>query len=325
MLHAAIKDQFYTGEEQPLVSISCTTFNHSRYICDALYGFLMQKTSFPVEILIHDDASTDGAIKIIEAFEEKYPNIILPIYQTENQYSKGVKISSNYNWPRARGKYIALCEGDDYWTDPLKLQKQVDFMEKNPDYVICYGDSQPFNEKGLLYFDFGGARKDLSSEELMKGTPIFTHTTLFRNVVKEMPPEFGVAGYGDKALWSVLGTYGKGKYLNNIKPSMYRVHDSGVHSGASEKKRKEMRIRTFCAQMAYFSRIGKNDMAEYHRRQMLNDQFALEGINYKLFPLFVLLSRSIAPFLWIIRNLSVLNKGVVNILDTVLLAGTKKR
>jgi glycosyltransferase involved in cell wall biosynthesis len=90
----------------------------------------MQKTSFDVEILIHDDASLDNTVDIIKLYQQKYPDIIKPIYQTENQYSKGQRgISLKYNFPRAKGKYIAMCEGDDYWTDPLKLQKQVDFLE----------------------------------------------------------------------------------------------------------------------------------------------------------------------------------------------------
>ena len=112
-----------------LVSICCITYNHEKYIRDAIEGFLMQKTDFPFEVLIHDDASTDGTADIIREYETKYPDIIKPIYQTENQYSKGIKISATYNYPRAKGKYIALCEGDDYWIDPYKLQKQVDFLE----------------------------------------------------------------------------------------------------------------------------------------------------------------------------------------------------
>lgn len=90
---------------------------------------MQQKTNFPIEVLIHDDASTDGTQDIIREYEKKYPNIVKPIYQKENQYSKGVKVSLVYNYSRARGKYIALCEGDDYWTDPYKLQKQVDFWK----------------------------------------------------------------------------------------------------------------------------------------------------------------------------------------------------
>lgn len=97
-----------------MVSICCITYNHEKYISEALESFLMQKTSFKYEILIHDDASTDNTAKIIREYEKKFPEIIKPIYQIENQYSKGNKINLVYNFPRAKGKYIAICEGDDY-------------------------------------------------------------------------------------------------------------------------------------------------------------------------------------------------------------------
>lgn len=122
----------------PLVSIICNTYNHENYIRQCLDGFIMQQTSFPVEILVHDDASTDGTANIVREYEQKYPDLIKPIYQRENQYSKGVKVSLTYQYPRARGKYIALCEGDDYWTDPLKLQKQVDILNKQNKYGCVY-------------------------------------------------------------------------------------------------------------------------------------------------------------------------------------------
>src|SRR5690606_34510298 len=101
-----------------LVSISCLTFNHEKYIRRCLEGFIRQKTEFPFEVLIHDDASTDKTSDIIKEYEVDFPHLLKPIYQTENQYSKGISISSTYNFPRARGRYIAMCEGDDYWTDP---------------------------------------------------------------------------------------------------------------------------------------------------------------------------------------------------------------
>lgn len=116
----------------PLVSIVCITYNHEPYIRDALNGFLMQKTDYPFEVLIHDDASIDNTADIIRDFEQRYPNIIKPIYQTENQYSKGIKISPTFNFPRAQGDYIALCEGDDFWTCSDKLNWQVSFLRKNP-------------------------------------------------------------------------------------------------------------------------------------------------------------------------------------------------
>lgn len=115
----------------PKVSICCLTYNHEKYVRQCLDGFMMQKIDFPFEVLIHDDASTDATADIIREYEAKYPEIFKPIYQTENQYSKGGSINGTYNFPRAKGEYIALCEGDDYWTDPLKLKTQIDLIEKH--------------------------------------------------------------------------------------------------------------------------------------------------------------------------------------------------
>ena len=124
--------------EDIMVSIVCATYNHVNYIRQCLDSFLMQKTNSAYEILIHDDASTDGTSDIIKEYEKEYPNIIKPIYQVENQYSKGLSPTMVYNFPRAKGKYIAMCEGDDYWTDPLKLQKQVDILENDDAYGCVY-------------------------------------------------------------------------------------------------------------------------------------------------------------------------------------------
>ena len=107
--------------EETLVSISCITYNQAHFIRQCLDGFLMQKTTFSFEVLIHDDASTDGTTEIIREYESKYPEIIKPLYEKENQWTKGRRGSAVFNYPRAKGKYIALCEGDDYWIDPLKL------------------------------------------------------------------------------------------------------------------------------------------------------------------------------------------------------------
>lgn len=137
---------------KPLVSLCCTTYNHAPYIRKCLDGFLMQKTSFPIEILIYDDCSTDGNQEIIKEYEAKYPDLIFPIYATENQFSKGVVVDF-FSYRRARGKYITMCEGDDYWTDPLKLQKQVDFMEANPEYSVCFHSLTNYNVYTGEYFE----------------------------------------------------------------------------------------------------------------------------------------------------------------------------
>ena len=135
------------NSSEPLVSIDCITYNHEAYIRAALDGFLMQKTDFSFEILVHDDASTDQTANIIRNYEKKYPGIIIPIYQKENQFSKNINIARQYQFPRARGRYIAICEGDDYWTDPYKLKKQVDFLETNSDYGLVHCNFDKLYEK----------------------------------------------------------------------------------------------------------------------------------------------------------------------------------
>lgn len=137
-----ITAQLWDEDTVPLVSISCITYNHVKYIRDAIEGFLMQKTTFPIEILIHDDASTDNTATIVREYEVKYPQLIKPIYQTENQYSKKDGTIGRIQRGRARGKYYATCEGDDYWTDPLKLQKQVEYLEENTDCSLCFHASK---------------------------------------------------------------------------------------------------------------------------------------------------------------------------------------
>jgi len=122
----------------PLVSICCVTYNHKDFIRQCLDGFLMQQ-GVEYEILIHDDCSTDGTTEIVREYAEKYPDKIFPLYEDVNQYQNGKASEIDfYNYRRARGKYIAYCEGDDYWTDPLKLQKQVEWMESHPEYSICF-------------------------------------------------------------------------------------------------------------------------------------------------------------------------------------------
>ncbi len=131
--------------KSPIVSICCITYNHAPFIRKALDGFLMQEPPTGVskdeswyEILIHDDASTDGTDEIIKEYAAKYPDRIFPLYEEENQYKKVGTVGIDFfNYNRAKGRYIAYCEGDDYWTDPQKLQKQVDFMENHSEYSIC--------------------------------------------------------------------------------------------------------------------------------------------------------------------------------------------
>lgn len=130
------------------VTVCAITYNHEKYIRQALESFVSQKTNFRYEVIVHDDASTDSTPEIIREFQEKYPDIIKPIYQKENQYSKKIPIILNHIFPRVNGKYIAFCECDDYWTDEYKLQEQYDIMEKNTNVSLCTHKVQCVNEDG---------------------------------------------------------------------------------------------------------------------------------------------------------------------------------
>jgi glycosyltransferase involved in cell wall biosynthesis len=167
--------------EKPLVSVCCITYNHENFIAQAIEGFLIQKTNFPIEIIIHDDASTDNTQQVIRQYFEKYPELIVPIFQTENQYSKKVDIEEVIVFPSARGKYIALCEGDDYWTDPYKLQKQVDFLEENPDYGMVYTKARAFEQQSNTYIKTVFGKPFKSFESLFFNIGIPTLTTVFRS------------------------------------------------------------------------------------------------------------------------------------------------
>ncbi|MEM8491230.1 MAG: glycosyltransferase [Pseudomonadota bacterium] len=245
----------------PLVSVCCAAFNHEHCIEQALSGILAQQTDFSFELIVHDDASNDSTLSIVDAYAEAYPAIIRVIRQQENQWSRGRRILPEFMLPKTRGEYIAICEGDDYWSDPGKLRKQVAFLEQNPGYVICYTNCSAFRDDGQSTAEPSGVRWDLTARELQCAPPIFTLTACFRNVLKEWPPELSRGRYGDLLMWSLLGDYGKGKYLGDIGPSRYRVHDAGIHSMRTRSARIEMALETFMVMFLYRMRKGDRAVA----------------------------------------------------------------
>ena len=227
----------------PLVSIVCNTYQHVNYIAEAINSFLMQETTFPVEILVHDDASTDGTADIVKRYAEEYPCLINPIYQKENQFSKGVKPFANFQFPRARGKYIAFCEGDDYWTDPHKLSKQVDFLEHFPDYVFCYTRFNVLDEKSGIrepdqnehYFtNYNGI--EFNFEVFAKGWHMGTQTLVFKKEALEKNNHFSNPKFRDTFLICDLLTVGKGYCLSNFS-AVYRLHPGGIYSPKSKAEK----------------------------------------------------------------------------------------
>ena len=210
-----------------MVSISCIVYNHEKYIENTIKGFLMQKTNFKYEVLIHDDASTDGTPDIIRKYEKAYPQTIYPIYQKENQYSKGVKVGK-FNRSRARGKYIALCEGDDYWIDPLKLQKQVGYMEKHPECSMCFHAAYKVNinkEKMRSHLKPWKEDREFNIEEIIKGGGgLFpTNSIMYlREKNLNIPEFYKNAPIDDYPLVIYMSLKGKVFYINEFM-SAYRV------------------------------------------------------------------------------------------------------
>jgi len=223
---------------EPLVSICTLAYNHKKYISEAIDSFLMQQTNFLFEILIHDDASKDGTEEIIRYYEVKYSEIIKPLYERENQWRKGLRGSAIINFPRAQGKYIALCEGDDYWTDPYKLQKQVDFLEANPAYGMISSDiylidknGTPIADNNMLLKQRERRKPDIDFFDLLEINLINTLTVCVRtDLMKKLASRIEKENLWftfDYWYWLNIALESKIKIIYD-KTATYRVHEGGI-------------------------------------------------------------------------------------------------
>lgn len=225
------------------VSICCLTFNHAAYLEKCLQGFLMQQCNFTFEVLIHEDASTDETASILKKYEAQYPNIIKPIYQTENQFKKGISPTIRFNFPRCKGEYIAFCEGDDYWTDPYKLQKQVDFLDSHPEYSICwthYMEEKENTSAPLFYPDWRhqiDPNQPISFDLNTIFTPYCTYTVtaIFRTKCLDFSLIEKLKYFKDNTLYALCLSSGKGMLLP-ITTAVYRMHEGGIYSQVSQFK-----------------------------------------------------------------------------------------
>lgn len=226
------------NEEPIIVSIRCTAYNQETFIRETLEGFIMQKTNFRFEAIVHDDASTDNTADIIREYAEKYPDIIKPIYETENQYSKKDGSLLRIMNEASKGKYITMCEGDDYWTDPYKLQKQVDFLEAHPDYVLCSHRYQEFYQNSCslgnilprgINNDF---TFDLNYYILRENWVTQPLTCMYRASAFDSDYYMKFKNKKDLVYFYVLLKKGKGVLLNDCM-GVYRIHEKGVWSGLS--------------------------------------------------------------------------------------------
>ena len=212
------------------VSVLCATYNHEEYLRQTLDGFLAQKTDFPYEVLVNDDASTDGTAEILREYAEKYPEIIRPFYQKENLYSRRINLYDVVFFPEARGEYIAICEGDDYWNDPEKLQLQVSWLDEHPDYSACVHNSigRFTDQPDRVLFAQDGDR-DIPFEQVVKGMSHAYHTSsiLARREFILNPPDYRNVAYEqgyftDYAVGVRLGLSGKVRFIDRCM-SVYRI------------------------------------------------------------------------------------------------------
>lgn len=304
------------------ISIICNTYNQEDYIRDALESFLMQKTNFNFEILIHDDASTDKTAEIIREYEEKYPDIVKPIYQKVNQYSQKITIVRTYQFPRVQGKYIAFCEGDDYWTDPLKLQKQYDYLEAHPEVDICAHAAISVEASTKKIIEEIAPSKEsriLPFEEVIMGDGgyVAANSVLYRSEInKDIPrfrKEFGYQ-YTTKLHASIKG----GMYYMAEIMSAYRVlakgswtsrmgNDINKWTSFHESKRNMYRLLDEYTEYKYTKTIQEKIEVDefYHLIQTKQYKEAIKKENKKYFKK---LPKKLRRGIWINARFSWLRK-----------------
>ena len=226
-------------QDKPLVAIHCLVYNHEPYLRDCLEGFVMQQTNFPFVAIVHDDASTDGSAAIIREYEEKYPNIIKPIYEKENQWRKGTLTKvMNVAIDATGAKYVAMCEGDDYWTDPLKLQKQVDILEADESLMLCCTNCSMVDNHsveiqavrgGVVKGDIAGRYnlRDFFRDNHQYPTLSVVYRRTHTQEIAEKYARTRNAFLGDWTLWICLLIYGDAYFLNEVTCA-YRINPTSV-------------------------------------------------------------------------------------------------
>ena len=230
-----ITEQVWPVGALPVVTIRCITYNHVNFIRDAIDGFLMQETTFPVEIIIHDDASTDGTAEIVKDYADKHPQLFWAILQKENQWSQGIK-PDRFIDPLIRGEFIALCEGDDYWITKEKLQKQVEVFEENENTFACFHDVKiqdliRCNDTTKI---ISWSKDFVTTADYLFNTPTSTCSALVRKCVfSQISPHFHGLQMGDVPIWITASLLGELRWVHECM-GVYRIHPGGVHSSKSQ-------------------------------------------------------------------------------------------
>ena len=263
------------------ISIICNTYNHEKYISQALDSFLMQKVDVPFEILVHDDASPDRTAEIIQAYTDKHPDVIFPILQQENQSSQGRPITPLIQIPRARGKYIAFCEGDDYWSDPEKLRIQYEFMEQHPEYSICCHAYSMVDRDGNLIEE----RHDLDAdgvvpiEQLIGNQLLVPHfATLF--VRRECLDGYGAEFLGKHCSDMILRLYCQAQkpiyYFNRNMSCYRRFTESSWTVKVGKNREKFLKVlKDNAAFLKEYDKFTQGRYTEAIQKELVNRQFEI--------------------------------------------------
>jgi len=227
--------------DAPLISVCMITYNHRDFITEAIESVLMQEIDFDVEVLLHDDCSTDGTADIVLDYVRQYPNIFRPFLQKENQFNLGRK-PIRVLLPNTRGDFLIVLEGDDAWIDPLQLHKQVAFLNNNPKFVLCYANARIVDACGKILADYTVPPENCrhrSQEAVIEFRAVMpTATVMFRNhpVLKRLPGNPARIYNGDVFLFAILAQYGPAGYVD-ISPSLYRHHSGGIFSSLDYEQR----------------------------------------------------------------------------------------
>ena len=221
-----------TDNKEIKVTVRCITYNQKEYIRQCLDGFVMQQTNFRFEAIVHDDASSDGTADIVREYAEKYPDIIKPIFETENQYSKHDGSLGRILNAHTRGKYVALCEGDDYWTNPHKLQKQADFLDANAQCSLTYhACKNVFSTPCKVNYLSGENVKEFYTDVDLIDYPFQTATVMYRKEIidSELYKKATAIGCtsGDTIFFLTASRFGTIEGINE-QMSVYRRHEGGI-------------------------------------------------------------------------------------------------
>lgn len=264
-----------TNKDKPLVAVWSLVYNHEPYLKDYFEGIVMQKTDFPFVAIVHDDASTDGSAAIIREYAEKYPDIIKPIFEKENQYSKGdgtLDRLMREAIEKTGAKYVALCEGDDYWIDPFKLQKQVDFLESNPEYglvhtgylTLKYKDKYKIKQSTRSNLDInipiGNVYKNI-----IRNNHIATVTVLFKmNLIRYMENEIDPLPYWDRILWICFSRHTLFYYISDITAAYRITNNSATHGDYSKVLKTDIKGTNDLLTYLFNNKISKNDIKTFY-------------------------------------------------------------